>query len=454
MWTTQFRKNSRWWMTAVACVLCTGPVVAYPVLTFTVASHKVPFKNTTSTGNISHPSDETYPLTITLGHQYLIVDKPGTRTIYDFDQRRILQVDLTAKSYTDVSLYLDIGFRAVEFQNRIMLGTALQAVKDAVNPMEPALMEQLFSLSNPKGGAVIDQRHTDGIAEFSWQKQKLMSVSDKTRELPAGYQSEYWRFLRYYAGGHPKIYAALASTQGVPEMVTFVLTNANIETRDMTLEAIRVDVDAPYSLDGFVPAPSVEEPYKTLKLLGPDAVAQLAERAETTSKARDAAFAQGHVLDALLANIALSIMTGDKEAATAWTSQHRDAIQGDASAHSLAANLSPRDTAAAQAAVEVLADLHQHAESMGYMLDVFEGNTRLSLGDGQGGTDHLLSALKLNPYLLGAWSDLAGYYYRGLYADEAWACWDTARRVNPQHLMLLPVTDMENRLRASFPEFF
>jgi hypothetical protein len=55
------------------------------------------------------------------------------------------------------------------------------------------------------------------------------------------------------------------------------------------------------------------------------------------------------------------------------------------------------------------------------MLDVFEGNTLVKLG------------------------------FR---AGKAWACWDAARRVNPQHPMLLPVAEMESGLRTTFPEFF
>jgi hypothetical protein len=88
------------------------------------------------------------------------------------------------------------------------------------------------------------------------------------------------------------------------------------------------------------------------------------------------------------------------------------------------------------------------------MLDVFEGNILFNLRGGQAGADHLLAALKVNPYLLGAWKDLGGYYYRSYETDMAWACWDAARRVNAQHSMLLQITELENRLRQAFPEFF
>ena len=446
---------ARWFISLLACVTLAAAPAAHPVLTFTVSSHKEPpIGMNSSTGKAVVPSDETYQLGITLGHRYLIEEMQGTRTIYDFDRLRILRVNPAAKTYTDDSLYSDIGFRAVEFQNRINLGTALQAGKVAVNPMEPALMEHLFSLSNPKGQTDLDRRHGGGATEFYWGNHKLMSVSDKTRELPAGYQSEYWRFLRYYAGGHPKIYAQLATVQGVPEKVTFVLTNMGTETREMSLKEIHTDADASYSLDGLVPAQPGDPPYDTLKLLGTDAVAQLATRTEKTAKDRDAALAQGHVLDALLSNMAILIMTGDGAATTTWTAQHREAIQNDESARSLTANLNPRDQASAKSAVQVLAELRKQPGNAGYVLDIFEGNELLSLRDGKGGADHLLAALAVNPYLLGAWKDLGGYYYQSYQADKAWACWDAARRVNPQHAMLLPVTEMEGRLRTAFPEFF
>jgi hypothetical protein len=439
---------------SVAFALGTMPLAAHPVLTFTVTSHKEPAAGMTAAGQVVQPSDKTFPLIVTLGRRYLITEAEGTRTIYDFERLRVLRVTVASASYTDDSLYSDIGFRALEFQNRIMLGSALQAGKLAVNPMEPALMEQLFSLSNPKGNTPIEQRHADGVSEFFWGKQKLMAVSDKIQELPQGYQDEYWRFLRYYAGGHPKVYTALKSLNGVPDKVTFVLTNMGTETREIRLNTISSTADSPFSLDGFVRARPDEEPHSTLQVLGPDAAAKLAERMEATMKVRDAAIAQGPVLEAVLSNMAMLIMSGDGASLTAWIAQHRDAIQSDDSARSLSANLEPPDQAGAQKSLQVLTDLNKQSGSAAYMLDVFEGNTLLGLRNGKAGSDHLLAALKLNPYLLGAWKDLGGYYYQSFRTDKAWACWDAARRVNPQHSMLLRITEMEKQLRAAFPEFF
>jgi hypothetical protein len=438
----------------VTFALLALPLAAHPVLTFTVTSHKQPAVGMKAEGQAVQPSDKTFPLIVTLGHQYLITEAEGTRTIYDFARRRILRVSIASASYTDDSLYSDIGFRALELQNRLMLGSALQAGKIGVNPMEPALMEQLFSLPNPKGNTLIEQRHADGAAEFLWEKQRLMTVSDKTRELAADYQAEYWRFLRYYAGGHPQAYAALKPLNGVPEKTTFVLTNMGTETREIALNSIASAADAPYSLDGLTRAPADKEPASTLNLLGADAAAKLAERIEATIAARDAAIAQGQILEAMLANMALLIMSGDGASLVPWLAQHRDAIQSDASARSLSASLEPRDQDGARKALQILTELQKHSGGAGYMLNVFEGNTLFKLREGKAGEDHLLAALGVNPYLLGAWSDLGGYYYQSFQTDKAWACWDAARRVNPQHAMLQRITAIEGELRATFPEFF
>jgi len=446
------------WLTApvaVACGLLMAPLAAHPVLSFAVASHKEsPAGLKSSTGQAVPSSDERFALTVTLGHQYLIVEARGARTIYDFARQRILRLNLTSKTYTDDSLYMDIAFRAAEFQNRLRLGAALQAAKLDAVLAQVHLTEQLFSLTDPKHPTDIDEHHSDGQTLFSWQDHKLVSVSDKTRELPPSYQSEYWRFLRYYAGGHPKIYAALASVQGVPDKITFVLPNLQAETREIALNGIHVEADAPYSLDGFTRTMPDQAPYSTLKLLGPNAAAQLAQRVDATVKDRNAAFSQGHVLDALLANMALSLMTGSKTDEAAWMAQHRDSIQSDESARLLTANLNPRDQASAKSAVQTLAELREQPGPARYVLDVFQGNTLLGLRNTQSGEDHLLMALTANPFLLGAWSDLGGYYYQTFQTDKAWACWDAARSVSPQHAQLLPITQLEERLRMTFPEFF
>ncbi len=75
---------------------------------------------------------------------------------------------------------------------------------------------------------------------------------------------------------------------------------------------------------------------------------QLARRIDATVKARDAALAQGQVLEAVLADLAPPNMMGPPDDAMAWLTAHREAVQGDESTRLLIANVNPRDKAFAQ----------------------------------------------------------------------------------------------------------
>ena len=65
-----------------------------------------------------------------------------------------------------------------------------------------------------------------------------------------------------------------------------------------------------------------------------------------------------------------------------------------------------------------------------------------------------LAALAADPRITGAWVDLGNIYYNGFRADAAWACWDAARSLRPQHYLVKQVDDLERKLRADHSEFF
>jgi hypothetical protein len=46
--------------------------------------------------------------------------------------------------------------------------------------------------------------------------------------------------------------------------------------------------------------------------------------------------------------------------------------------------------------------------------------------------------------------DLMAWSYQG----QAWDCYDIARAVNPNHIMLQAVDRMEKKLTMDFPDFF
>jgi hypothetical protein len=440
----------------IVCCAVSGfplPLWAHPVLTFSVASHVEP-----APGHADKPTDETFPLVVTLGHRFFSTEAKDVRTIYDFERYRILRVNLRAKTFEDDSLYSDVGFRVLEFYNRMQLGNALRSanIKSPVSPealqhFDVALVENLFSLADDKSRTVVDARKVKGATEYHWQQYTLMTVGDRTKPIPTEYQTEYWRFFRYYAGGHPRILESLASAKGVPERSIIVLSNFKAETRTLTLQSIATPPDAPYSLDGFTLAQPDREPYSTLKLIGADAPHELQLRVETALKDRDSAFAQGKYLDAFLANQEAALSTG--ESTIDWLRSARDKLNADPEVMRVAAALGKHDAGQAPRLADELASVRALAPAHVEVLEIFEGNTRLEFGEAQG-LGLLLSAARADPYLTGVWRDLGDHYYRSFHMAEAWACLDAARRIAPNHPMLKPADDMERALRAKNPEYF
>jgi hypothetical protein len=430
-------------LTAIFC----SPVDAHPEIQIQVHSH---IESTAEPKNA--PSDETFLLAVTLGQTYLITESKGTRTIYDFERKRILVLDLKTKTYADYSLYSNIGYRVLEFYNRQMIRNALQAAKIESPLPPPALVEQLFSLTDDKENTVIETATITGHRVFSWQDNPLVTVTDSVAPLPDAYRSEYWRFIRYYAGGHPQILSALGAEPGIPTETTFVLTNLKTETRTLTVQRISSPPDANYSLAGYTLKMPDAEPFKTLAKVGANSQDQVNIRVEAANKDRDIAFSQGRYLDAALANFEAFLSTG--EADSAWLSMAREALTKDPKTQLLLGSISPRDKNGAPRAVNDLAELRALNPARVDVLDVFEGNTRIGLNQGPQGVELLLAALRQNPYFTGAWHDLGDYYYRSFRMQEAWACLDAARAMRPNDPMLREMDQLEQQLRARNPAFF
>jgi len=427
-----------------------GIVNAHPVLTFTVTSRMEPLDQAKAA------TTETFPLVVTLGHQFLVLDGKGHRTIYDFAMNRVLRLDLAANNFQDYSLYADIGFRVLEFYNRVKLGTMLQSAN--LNPAfsDLAKIEHLFSLTDEKSSTAVDSAHSDGNRVFRAQQKILMTVSDETRKLPAPYQTEYWRFLRYYAGGHPAIYSALNSLKGVPAALTIVLMDHGVETRTLKLQTVTMAPDAPYSLAGYEPSYPNQEPFNSVQLVAADAQVQLQLRSSKARQDRDALFSQGKYLDALLAYNDAYLSTGEADAG--WLRAAHDQLSVDAMSLRLigaaaAGTPSASDAAAQRRALEDFASIRALKPQYSDVIDVFEGNVRLALRDDQG-KQMLLSALHDNPYLTGAWHDLGDFYYRSFHMQEAWSCWDVARRIAPRAPLMQQVNQLEQVLRDRNPQFF
>ena len=433
--------------------LCVGFIAAadaHPVLTFAEQIVTKPLPKATAGPK---PGTEQFPVRVTLGHTYLSVDAQDKRQIYDFGRRRLYQLDLKNKTFEDSSLYSQLGFRAMELQNRLYVNSVLGAAKVATPAQAPALAEHLLSLTAPEQNTVIETAHANGTTAYRWKDKELLSVSDQTQPLAAGYQPDYWRYLRYAIGGHPKIYADLENRSGVPEVVQALQPDGGEKLITLRLTGVTNPPDAPYSLDGFTRAAPKREPYVTLQKIGRDGTDSLATRAAAAKRDRDTAAAAGKMLDAALAHFTYALSTGDQ--GRDWLMQMRAKVQADADASVLAASLSVKNAADAEKALKALGALRAKSQSQyAYLLDVFAANHQSALRHATEARQLFLTALAANPYLTGAWFDLGKLYYSTYETDAAWACWDAARALSPDHPFAKNIETVERQMLADHPEFF
>ncbi len=422
--------------------------LAHPVLTLSVSEHSVSI----TPGGKAAPPDETFPITVTLGHTFLSFEHHGKRYIEDFATGRAYALSLATQTYEEDSLYSNIGFRVHELENRMYLGRLLTAAKIDTDHFVPAILENEFAIEIPGANTAIDADAKGDERSFRWKGRELLALSRASLPVPKAYAGEYWRFLRYFTGGHPKIFRELAGYEGVPRQLRIHISNVYEVTRTIRVTGIELRADESYSLAAATRAPSSTEPGKTLATLAAEGPAGVAAAVVVTKAERDAFLAEGKMLEAFLRHLSVVIENGDTS--PDWLLANRARVQGDPDVARVAGALNPASAAEAEKAVKTLEELRDVDPAGRYLLNVFRGNILSNLGRTQAGIESLLAALRVNPHLTGAWIDLGGMYNTAYDPVLAWACWDTARRLAPSHLGLKVADDLERKLRTEHPEFF
>jgi tetratricopeptide (TPR) repeat protein len=399
------------------------------------------------------PTHESFPLAVVLGEHTLSIEQRGHRTVYDFARRRLYVIDLERGRYTDDSLFSDVGFRVVELNNRLGIGKALAAGGiTAANPMLPVPMQHLFGIAFGDEDPGIRATHAKGERVFRWREQELMAVSDAVAPLPAAEQRAYWRFLRYYAGGHPAIYRALGEVAGVPRTVRLRIANAGLETRTLELGSVAATEEPGDPTAGFARTVREAEPFATLAAIAPRAAGEAEAHTRALLAARDAATAAHAYLNAMLLNFEVLFETGPD--GVEWLRANHEALGADADTRRFTAAIRPHEPREAAAAVQELLALRAADPERRYLLDVFAGNALTRAGRRDEARERLLAALHRNPRLVGPWFDLGANYLDGFDAPAAWACWDGARALEPAHPFRRSADDLERRLLTDFPDFF
>lgn len=187
---------------------------------------------------------------VVLGPSYFSYTTSAVRLIYDFAGRRVYTIDPTTSTYTNDSLYADIGFRNLDFNRRIAAG------EFKADPLQRIIMEQRYSLQDSTDDAdpltVTNGRDT----RYSWQDKELLAWGGSGAQLTPDEMSAFIRFFRYRFGAHPQALAALAKLNAIPSIMRFSNYDAGRrKTTALKVVSSRAVPNAPYSLTGLTFSP-------------------------------------------------------------------------------------------------------------------------------------------------------------------------------------------------------
>ena len=420
---------------------------------------------TTATGK-GEPRTERHAgeLVVALGGDYFLIERDGVGTSYDFKARRILSQAAGRHEWTEISLFSDLGFRVMEYQNRVMLGQVLSAsgLKDpSVTGMGDTFeLETLFCLRfpNERGKPVVGLKKEtleNGAWSFRKDGKEVVLFKPSASAVPEKFRAVFERWLVYACRIHPDIRREIVASGRVPQtLLTHWKNTGEGDTSSLELKSFVESEDTVViPAAEHVALPAAEGPLRELVELSRDPKRR-AERPTTDSLKRfaDDAMASGRVLDGFLALLEITFQNGGDIAAD--FRRNRDRISQDEGCKRFFEGMAQSDKASCEHAVQVLRAIDRKQLKKDYIVDIHLADALSTLDRGAEAEIVFFSVLHRNPFLVGVWNDLGQQYYRGYEMGKAWLCWDTARAISPGHPMLRSITEMERRFEADFPEFF
>ncbi len=403
-------------------------------------------------------------LTVHVGEIYFLEESEAGSILYDFASRRILSRGPKDPAWTGISLYSELGFQIMEYQNRKMLGGALTAagLKDpAMAAMGDTFeLETLFSLRLPadRQKPVPDLKRgtqADGAWVYRRKDAETVAFKPSTSRVPETLRPGYERWLVYRSRIHPSIRSEIVATGLVPALLRTQWHNTG-QTGTTTLglksvELVATGVHAPAPGAEYDSPAQGELRDRVAAARDPKRGAQRPTLAQAEAYA-DKAIAAGHALDGLLALIEITLQDG-ADVAPAMRARMA-AFQGDALCKSFFSSLDLPSKEACERSLKALAAIDRTGLAKDYILDIHIGDDLADLGRDAEAEKAFLAVLKRNPCIAGVWKDLGDVCFRQYEMPKAWICWDTARRLSPSHPMLKDIGKYEARLERDFPEYF
>ncbi|MFC5551895.1 hypothetical protein [Massilia aerilata] len=432
-------------------LLTMGAVPAHAALRMSVAAETT---NKAKPG-ATVPPDSASRSEVVLADSYISSRTGNTTTVYDFARRRRYVLDEAAKSYEEYSLYDVVGFRELELRNREGLRKAMTAAQ--LQDKLPDELEDAHELSIPSPGAAPVTQHAEGEEEvFASGGVTLLRHGKEARPVGAADAARFVQFLRYQFAGHPAVLDGLQKAQRIPASLRYSF-HPGWGDRSVLLkiDAVRETGAAPgFTLDGYTPRAAAADGGSLDALLD----RAWASRATLAGKA---SLGSGDALAARMReqpplDAYLTLMESQLSGARmpALSDEQKLAFQADPNLRKLAQALAARDRAGLRQAVGSLQLLRMQVQSRRYLLQLYEANDRMQLGEADAARDLYAEVLRGNSAIAGAYKDIGDFYFRSFDPPRAWRSWEIARTLAPMFPNLQPVTQFERTLADRFPTYF
>lgn len=402
---------------------------------------------------------------IVLGDTYLVHRDDTKTTVYDFAAKRISSRVGDSGPWHAASLYSDLWFRVAEYQNRQAIGKAFTAGGIGATTLGAGFsddfeLQHLFGLVMPTDRDAPVKELTmsagaDGGFVVKWKDREVTRCEFSASVVPVEFRPMAERAFTYLVRLHPRIRHELCAVTRVPQRLRTEWRSPGTEGwTEWTLQSVVVREgreEAPSS--SWTYEPQNEGPLTEALRASHDAARwEKRTTSEEVMMLTERAMAAKRPLEALLTLLECNLQSGDD--VSALIRRHQERFEKDKACRILFSALKPKDKAGAEKALAALRGIDRRSLQHGHVLDIFIANTLTALGKNDEAEKSFLTALQANPFIAGVWKDLGDLHRRNYHTQEAWLCYDNARRLYPAQRMLEEVTKLESRLEKDFPEFF
>ncbi len=423
-------------------------------------------------GRYKWQAPEKSTLQVKTGATAMEVVRKNSKTIYDFASREIRTVESGKHQYGTQSLLALVAYRNDELINRFMLGKIMSSAKlkkpgDSENLFDKFYSEAMLGVNNPKFSsnykAALRKLTDRDIYEYNGQT--VTTVKDSSAGLSGQQALQFNRYLANTTMIHPTIRRQLSSRGKVPQELSWYIENAPVGRTRVTLKLLKYSPDSyKMNLSDLSEAPSNSPLLSPLYVKLKEAGYKRPVNSQEMSVNKFKQFVQKKsYLDALLTLSEYGMETGEHQIYLLQSISKQ--MQSDADSQKLAKGCrAPENEEEARASLAALDSIDRKKYEKSYLLDIFRANLIKDLA--AHGAEKIntsgerkpelafVSALKVNPFITGAYYDL-GEYLRTLFKHtEAWECFKIARKLKPGHPFQKNLDETEEKLIRENPEFF